>query len=385
MHHVPGASWAWSGVRVGPAHTVKATGGYADRSEAERLAWLRSVERAWLDGLWNSGQGRFEVRYTNDPGSGMVSCALLASTFAPDPDEAVARALAWRDRLGRTPGHVVAAPLAGEDLRERLDPRFHRPVVREIRKRLIWGWAGRPDAPFQIGAAVFPFHDQGRSWEPVWSGMAVAEHRVMLSVCLEPRPARHELLSALETHRREHARLAVATDTGPVYSVRIPPDPLSAMAVPLYEDAFRRFSRTGRIYRVRITVAAEERLPDGLPEQLVAAISPDDPQGQAMALRPAGPEEAAAWLNVARLGQAQLETTYAQGVPPGHLHPAVRELAGTVDVNEAGAVFQLPCETPQRPPLFERVVVPSAPSSPPPPRVEPDSHLPTFMDEHDDA
>lgn len=386
VHTAPGASWAWCGVRVGPAPTLKATGGYADRTEAERLAWLRSVERAWLDGLWDPGAGRFEVRYTNDPASGLVSCTLLATAFAAAPEDAVARALVWRERLSRPPGHVVAAPLGTDELRERLAPPFRRPAVREIRKRLIWGWTERPDAPFPIGVAVFPFHGEGRSWEPVWTAMAAAKRRVVIGVCLEPRSAGPELLSALDRFRREHARLAAATDTGPVYTVRLDPEPVSIIAAPLYEDALRRYRRTGRIHRVRITVAAEDEMPGVVPELLAAAVSPRHADGRAAVLSPVGDEEAAAWRNVAGLGQAQLEQTYAQGVPPGRLNPAIRDLAGFVDQDEAGAVFRLPGETPRRPPLFERPFPPrSSPASPaPPPRTPPDPHRPTFIDESDE-
>ena len=380
VHAASGASWAWCGVRAGPAPTLKATGSYAGRPETERLSWLRSVERVWLDGLWDPGAGRFEVRYTNDLASGLVSCALLASTFAATPEDAVAKALVWRERLESPPGHVVTAPLGTDELRGHLTPSFRRPVVREIRKRLVWGWTERPDAPFAIGVAVLPFHGEGRSWESLWTAMAAAKRRVMIGVCLEPRPADPGLLSALDRLRREHARLATATHTGPVYTVRLSPDPISIIAAPLYEDTLRRYRLTGRTHRVRITVAAEEDMPDVIPELLAAAVSPQHACDRAAVLSPANGEEDIAWRNVAGIGQAQLERTYPQGVPPGHLDPAVRDLAGLVDQDEASAVFRLPCETPRRPPLFERVAPPRS-SPDPPPQPPPDPHRPSFVDE----
>jgi hypothetical protein len=334
VHAASGASWAWCGVRAGPAPTLTATGGYAGRPETERLAWLRPVERVWLDGLWDLGAGRFEVRYVNDPASGLVSCALLASTFAATPEDAAARALVWRERLESTPDHVVTAPLGTDELREHLASSFRGPVVREIRKRLLWAWTERPDAPFPIGVAVLPFHGEGRSWESVWTAMAAAKRRVVIGVCLEPRPPDPGLLSALDRLRREHARLAAATDTGPVYTVRLGPDPVSIIAAPLYEDALRRYRRTWRTHRVRITVAAEEEMPDVVPELLAAAVSPRQAQSRAVVLSPAGGEEDTAWRNVAGLGQARLERTYQQGMPPGHPDPAVRDLAGLVDQDE---------------------------------------------------
>jgi hypothetical protein len=55
-----------------------------------------------------------------------------------------------------------------------------------------------------------------------------------------------------------------------------------------------------------------------------------------------------------------------------------RELGGLTDLEEAGAVFRLPSETPRRPPLFERVILAGPPPPPPPPRPHHDPHRPTF-------
>lgn len=59
--------------------------------------------------------GRFEVRYADDPASGLVSRVLLAGPFAAAPGDAVARALPWRELLasaassgGRAGGRAMA-------------------------------------------------------------------------------------------------------------------------------------------------------------------------------------------------------------------------------------------------------------------------------------
>jgi len=131
------AHWAWVGVRLLPTSTP------VDAS---------MVERAWLAGLSDHG-GRWEIRYTSGR---PVSCVLLGRVHGHDLATVVAAAVALRQRLAATPGHVRAEPIMDTDeVHASLAPSDRRPQF-ELRKQLDWAPSSRRDTDRRICFAVTP-------------------------------------------------------------------------------------------------------------------------------------------------------------------------------------------------------------------------------------
>jgi nucleoside phosphorylase len=309
----PGAgSSAWIGLRVRPVPPAP------DRAEA------LSAERMWLAAQWDV-QGRvvrrFEVRYTNDPDSGLVTCTLLGVAYSADATEAATAAVALRDGLLRVPPHLSAEPILDQaELHSALAPFGIAPGgITEVRKRLT-------PVPGHGGTALLhPLHPSGPSWVPLWAHLAGHPQRAMVSVCLEPSRLAPAHLDWLRNLAREYARLADAGQgPGPrnPYEIHGGADPLMRQARQSYEDALRRYG--DRTFRMRVSVAAEGPLPLHLSRSLADLLG-----GVDIPVHPAETEQAA--RDVRTVGRSRPQA----GAPD-------RILADLVDLPEATAAFRLP-------------------------------------------
>ncbi|MFF3765609.1 hypothetical protein ACFYYR_16180 [Streptomyces sp. NPDC001922] len=378
-------SWAWVGARLEPEAALSEHGGFAGLPEERRTAEAAVRERTWLAERWvPDGRHRFEIRYWNEPDTGRVSCALLGQVHDRDRQSAETAARALRPRLLSVPRHVRAVGLDAAGVRHALAP-FGAGGgtgigpgrgagagpgagaggdsgpgdggLAEVRKRLAWAPSTRHDARFRVGVMVFPLAGQAVSWEPVWDELARQDRPCVIGVCLEPSAPGEGLPARLGYLAQEYGRLAVAGTPNPVYQQPVPADPFAIRAAPLYQDAARRYG--GRVFRMRIAVAAAGPVPLHLAETVAATVSTQPGAGAATAAEaavvrvPPEGERRTAWHSVSTLGRAWLEETYGQGAPPGRLGPVERVLSDLVDLPEAGTAFRFPYETPGRPPLFD--------------------------------
>ncbi|WP_432096026.1 hypothetical protein [Streptomyces sp. bgisy100] len=386
-------SWAWVGARLEPEAALSEHGGFAGLPEERRTAEAAVRERTWLAERWvPDGRHRFEIRYWNEPDTGRISCALLGQVHDRDRQSAESAARALRPRLLSVPRHVRAVGLDAAGVRRALTPvgagagagaGFGGGAgagpgsgggsgpgdggLAEVRKRLAWAPSTRHDARFRVGVMVFPLAGpagQAVSWEPVWDELARQDRPSMIGVCLEPSAPGEGLPARLGYLAQEYGRLAVAGTPNPVYQQPVPADPFAIRAAPLYQDAAQRYG--GRVFRMRIAVAAAGTVPLHLAETVAATVSAASlstalgagtgavSAAEAAVVRvPPEGERQTAWHSVTTLGRAWLEETYGQGAPPGRLGPVERVLSDLVDLPEAGTAFRFPYETPGRPPLFD--------------------------------
>ncbi|WP_326602796.1 hypothetical protein [Streptomyces sp. NBC_01800] len=376
----PQGAWAWAGLRLEPEPAISENGARIDLPEAQRRIESASLEQVWLSQHWRPDGRSFEIRYVKSPAGG-VSCTLLCRMYGADAVSASAASLALRDGLAVTPRHVRVEPIEDTgELREALVPLDGTPGgLAEVRKRLTWAWLSRRDTDFPLGVAVSPLVGEAVSWEPVWDALARQEGPTMIGVCLEPYAPPQDLLSYLGFLAREYGRLSQPGQPNPVFQRYVAPDPFALRAAPLYQDALRVLS--GRVYRMRISLAATGAVPLHLAELLAATVSPLTAtlEGGAVARVVPTQESAAAWANVTGLHRTWLDATCRQEVPQP-LGEREKILADLVDLPQASAAFRFPYEIPGRPALFAtRPRTNAAPDRLATAPIQGDPHAPTFQ------
>jgi hypothetical protein len=442
-------TWAWAGLRLHPADP-SADPGVAAAPDEDRAA---AAESAWLAAQWTaSGPARFEVRYRNVPGSGLLECALLCRVQVATSSAAVRAAHADRDSLAADlPVHVRSEPIADRALvRDWLTP-FAGPVPGgqvEFVKDLAWlrlgGGVPRPGGGTDVGAGagagagvgdgdgdgsvrdagrdpvgvgdphgdhgrardlrrpgdrlgdrprgaqdavravreggggrfhrdlailVPPFSSRRVSWEPALRELARLPFRAVLSIGFAPFNATPAFRLRLNELAREYAdlaalagRSAAAPEGRSAESGLQAFDAFAAQAAAGYETYGGKY--TGAAFQVRMSLAAEGPLSDGLGQDFAALLSGPRPATReepgskrvgaerGVAIRPPAHERAAAWSNFATLGAAWLADTYRRGLPDEEFGAAERTLMTLVDVEEARSVLHFPFARPGQAPLF---------------------------------
>ncbi|AHH97878.1 hypothetical protein GCM10010174_29760 [Kutzneria viridogrisea] len=342
-------SWAWIGLRVGPAPKLADTRAYADVAEPQRRAQTTARERAWLAGQWNTeSHARWELRFSNDPVTRLVSCTLLGRVQDPDPRMAEQAAVRLRDRLAAAPAHVLTEPLLDEhEISHRLAPSpLDGRGSFEVRKRLSWAPCSRRDTGRQVCFAVSPLLPEDRSWEPLWHELARMPQPTVLSVYLEPYAPSPGLVGGLRRLVEEYDHLARPGFANPIWPVPPPPDRFAVRAAPLYVQAAARYT-AGLCFRTRISIASQGPVPYGFADLLADTV------GGGVVRQTPSAELDAAWRNLAALNRDWLDHSYRQGCPPGSLRDTERILCDLCDLDEAAATFRLPYEVPGHLPLFE--------------------------------
>jgi hypothetical protein len=354
VESTPDASWAWIGIRLAPAPTLAESRAYADVAEPQRRIESSAGEQAWLAGQWSTMHGvRWELRYTNDLESKLVSCTLLGRVHDRDAQIAAAAAVSLRDRLTDTPRHIRSDPIL--DVREvsrRLAPTpLDAQGCFEIRKRLSWARCSRRETKRQVCFAVSPLAADGRSWEPLWHELARLPRATVVSVYLEPYAPSVGLTAGIAQLAQEYAYLAGPGPVNPVWSTVAPPDQFAVAAASLYAEATRRYAT--RAYRIRVSIVSQGPVPWAFSELVAASV------GGAVVRQPPPAELDASWRNLAALNRDWLDETYRQGAPAGCLTETERILCDLVDLPEATAAFRMPYEVPGHLPLFTTADRPS--------------------------
>jgi hypothetical protein len=347
---VPGdaGAWAWCGATVAPAQSLADTSAYLDVPEEQRRLTAIAQERAWLAAMWTPAEHiRFEVRYTSDPRSNLVSCALLGHVYRPTPAGADQAARLLLDRLTKAPRHVRVEPATDV---ERLLVPFQCQGFAEVRKQLDWLPVAYRGSARTIYVSVRQFASSIGSWEQVWHELARLPDRTIVSVCLEPfdLTAHHQV--QLRSLVAEYEQAAAPKAANPLWGAHSPVADHSCLAaLQAHRSALARYR--DQVYRIRISVVSEGDLPDWFPQLLAATISPPaDLASGAVVRKPPPWELQAAWANVTRLDCGWLDETYRQGAQS--LTEVERLLCNLVDVSEAASAFRLPYEVAGHLPVF---------------------------------
>ncbi|MGW4806744.1 hypothetical protein [Kitasatospora sp. NPDC004272] len=334
---------------LGPSSPL---GGPDGRHRAEAGA----AERAWLSGLPRLG-GHIELRCTGGE-SGRIRATLLARGAAAAPEQAVGvvRALVG-DAL---PPHVMVAPA---DVAEELNPLGTAPAVLdlyEIRKQLRQYRLAAPGAPRLMATVAVPL-EPGGSWEPVWAELARQSVSTCLAVSLEPSVLPAGTSRLLGQFADVYGELARSSAGSPVWGQARRGDPAAEVGQRFFEDALHRYQ--GRVFRLRMLLAAAGPIPPILPELLAGLIG-----GEAVQLR-TDAQRARAWNDFSSLDLDPLPDSHRPtGAPEAEWTALEQELVGLVDLDEATAAFRLPYEFPGRTGrLFARLPEAPAPSTPPAP------------------
>ncbi|MEV6012757.1 5'-methylthioadenosine/S-adenosylhomocysteine nucleosidase [Streptomyces sp. NPDC051976] len=334
-------SSAWIGVRVYPApvHAGPRSAAGAGPQEWQRSRTARE-EQGWLAGQWAApALRRFEVRYANDPRTGLVTCTLLGAVRAADEERATAAALALRDSLLRVPGHLRAEPVVDPgELGHRLAPfDIASGQSAEIRKRLSHARLPVTEMPHRpLGVEVHPLRAADVSWDPVWTALAGLPYPAMVGVCLGPCELGADVREWFRFLAREYGRVADAAHRRGVpnpYGVQSGTDPFAARAAQSFGAAAERYAH--QPFRWRMTVAAAGPLPAPLLGYLADAVG-----GVVVPVHPAEARDSA--YAVRTLNHVWLEASYGGGLPEGAVQPPERALSEVVDVTEAAAAFRLP-------------------------------------------
>ncbi|GGQ73608.1 hypothetical protein [Streptomyces pilosus] len=358
-----GETWAYVAFALSPA--VMPGGLYPEFSEARRAAERVAAERTWLAALWTDRTtARWDLRFVGDPASGRVGAFLVAQVYGADRAAALGAVREALPVLERFPAHVTAARVGDTGRIARLLAPFvpGRGGIAEIRKRLTCRTLTRPWGAERVATAVSRFDAGAPSWTPVWAQLAAEPRPTVVSVCLEPCSAPAGLVEGLTMRAQAFATLAAPGIPDPLHGLPVPGDPFAAEAHRLYDTAARRY--TGRLHRVRVSVAVEGEAP--VPEVLAGLIghtlAPES--SGAVVVRPRSAEDhRVACGNLLGVNQDRQPEAYWQEVPAFLRPPAagalwlsdpgtVTALADLVDADEAAAVFRLPHEEPGEPELF---------------------------------
>ena len=354
-------TYAWCGVDVTSATDLTETTEYNALSEAERYAKALDADMGYLTGILAGPGCAVELRWLHDPRQLTLRLAVLARTVGPDPASATAAAIAIRDRLEHTPGHVVSAPITdAADLHGVLVPFApHARGLAGVAKRCVMAEPQRSDSRWASYFAVQPLTLQAGSWQPLLEGLRQRTERTLLSVGLEPWPLGSGHIAALTEMATEYARLGepFQFQQGGLNPrvVAFVADGFASEAGSIFEDVARRYR--GPTYRFRITISSEGPVDDDGFAQLVAAtISPSaDTDGRgdsyldrartgvhAQVQRPRPHEVAVVTHNLATLSFGRWGGDPLVWEGPQAPASWLRDVTEVVDITEACAAFRLP-------------------------------------------
>jgi hypothetical protein len=366
----------WAGFRLAPVLGGPPRHRNTDHTETELEARVAADESAWLASLWSASGStdRFEIRYRNDPrppGSingrpRLLRCACLCRAEGSSTDDAASAAIALRDRLALSlPGHVRPEPMAGGDeLFGWLVP-FDAPAWEsgqaEIAKVLTCRPAGRRNSRHRAIVSVSRYSTRRVSWEPTLRRLAELPFPAVLSIGIKSFPRSEALRVGLEQLADDYEKLAQPVEPSMVLGGAATGDRFAEYAAERCKTYARQYY--GPAFRLRISLAAAQPLPDDLPASIAGALSgqPDEPGAHAMVRRPGVDDRYEAWRNLTSLGAVWMRETYLGQVPEHVVMPELRELLNLADLAEAGSVVHLPVAWPGRPQLYAEYSAPAPP------------------------
>jgi nucleoside phosphorylase len=348
VNSAPGyGSSAWIGLRVLPA-PVHA--GWRPVTGAQPGPPSPQEQRGWLAAQWQTAWlRRFEIRYTSDPASGLLTCTLLGAVQAAAPADAIGAAVALRDDLCRLPPGLRAEPITdANELLARLVPFTAAPgSTAEIRKPLRGASFHHLDAPPRaLGVDVRPLRTDPVSWDPLWPMLTALPDPATVSIGLRPYRLPDSHLGWLRLLAKEYGRLAAAGSRQGApnpFLNRSGADPFAAAAQQTFGEAVERYAE--RAFRLRVSVSSAGRLPTQVTGFLADALG-----GAAVQIAP--PDEAAAARALRTLDHVWCETSYRQGLPEGAVQDPELSLTDLVDPAQAAAAFRLPYAPAAGPAVF---------------------------------
>lgn len=293
------------GVRVEAAVNLLEAREYQGLGRAERLHKALEEQRSFLNNLLDPSLKlvvdlRTRVRPDSRPA---LEVALLGRVWEQDQRVAEERARSLqRHLLASLPRHVIGSAIeeTGEIV-EWLSP--FRPDAEidaaMVTRREVTGKPQRPDAKVAYYFSVVPFSWVEADWTNLYSALSASPVPLVVSVALLPTEMPSAYTSLLEQTATYYGRLAKEDrlQGGLYFGERtIPPDAFAIDAERVFRDYARRYS--GRVFAMRIEVAAEGRLPAGIAESLAATVSPGDSDE----LSPYKGERAASSYEIRRAG-----------------------------------------------------------------------------------
>lgn len=346
-----GRTWAYSGVEITAALDLSVDRAFDQLPQVERLARALETQQYWLESLI-SPDNAAELRFIGGGGLGAIECALLCRFEGPDEATATQRAARWA-ATARSGQHIAETVEIDESrLRYFLKPLTPGPDGRaEVRKRFDSSVPNRPDAGVERYWRVSPYRTVPRSWAPLLGAFSGLSDRTMLTVSLRMRGHQLEIADRLDQLATWYGRLAIEGESrqGQIYSGsrRLAPEAFAIESQQILDDAARRY-RSGAL-SMRIAVATEGTLHDGLVNMIGSTISPSDNPNETAAqtthlvsaafevVRPSPDNHRIFDANLAALH----DTAWQQPALPAPFQ-VLAEIATTVDSREALAAFRLP-------------------------------------------
>jgi DNA helicase HerA-like ATPase len=351
---------AYFGVRIDAAVNLLEAREFEGLDRAERLRKALEEQRSFLNGLLDPSLGvLLDLRTRVRPGTpSPVEIALLGRVGDRDQAAAADRAEGIRRHVfASLPRHVIGSEIEDdEDLTDWLAPiggDWDLDAALITRREVIAA-PRRPDARVGYYFSVVPFNWIETDWTNLYSALSATRVPVALSVALLPVKLPSQFTLLLEHMATFYGRLAREDrQTGGLYYGErlLPPDAFAVDAEPVFRDYARRYS--GRVFLMRIEVAAKGALPPGLTESIAAAISPADAQRDHLAGERAAStyeiraakspyeREVARW-NLDAVDVRPLEGSadiWRRADPPA---PELALLGALGDARDASSAFRLP-------------------------------------------
>lgn len=355
-----GRPTAYFGVRIDAAVNLLESREFDGLDRAGRLRKALEEQRSFLNGLLDpSLEAVLDLRTRVRPGTASpIEVALLGRAWDRDGAGVEARAEAIRRHLlAALPRHVAGSKIDDEeDLAEWLAPLGAGAALdgAQIARREAIAAPRRPDAGVGYYFSVVPFNWMETDWTSLYSTLAASPVPAVLSVALLPVTMPSQFTHLLEHMATFYGRLAREDrQTGGLYYGErlLPPDAFAVDAEPVFRDYARRFS--GRVFLMRVEVAAAGDLPPALAESIAAAISPGDVQrdhlegdraASSYEIRAAGTDyerDLARW-NLEALDIRSLEGAAEIWRRPDPPSPELALLCTLGDARDASSAFRLP-------------------------------------------
>jgi hypothetical protein len=351
---------AYFGARIDAAVNLLEAREYDGMERSERLKKALEEQRSFLNGMLDpSLRLLLDLRTRVRPGTASpIEVALLGRVWDDEQQAAESRAEGiCRQVVASLPRHVTGSAIDDDaelaDWLAPLDPDVELDAAIVTRREVI-GAPRRPDAQVAYYFSVVPFNWVETDWTNLYAALSASPVPLTLSVALYPveLPSRFTLL--LEHMATFYGRLAKEDHLkgGLYYGERLlPPDAFAVDAEPVFRDYARRY--TGRVFFIRVEVAAEGSLPAGIAESVAAAISP----GGAEESHLEGERAASSYeirapngdyeREVARWNLEALDIRLFDGSPeiwhrPDPPSPELALLCALGDARDASCAFRLP-------------------------------------------